>query len=62
MQNIELDAFPTYIITSIPINEIQIRSRKVINKNKYVIIVKEDDPQISYKKESVVSKKWKLIQ
>lgn len=32
VHNMELQAFPTYVITSAPLNEIQLRSGKALNK------------------------------
>jgi len=46
MENIELQSFPPYVITYFPINEIQLRSGKVINMNKYAMVIQGEDPQI----------------
>lgn len=46
--------FPTYVITSFPINEIQLRSGKMINKNKYVVVIQEEDSHIESENRSNV--------
>lgn len=41
----EVQPFPTYMIIVVPINEIQLWSRKTINKEKLVVIIQEEAPQ-----------------
>jgi len=48
MQNIEIQPFPTYVITSFPINEIQLRYGKMIKKIKSSLVIKEEDPHIEF--------------
>jgi len=44
MQNIDIQPFPTYIITSILINEFQLQSGRTINKGKLVVVIQEEVP------------------
>lgn len=45
----ELQPIPTYVVTSFPVNEIQLRSGKIINKEKAIVIIEEEDPQVEPK-------------
>jgi hypothetical protein len=42
VQNMELQTFPTYVITSAPLNEIQLRSWKVLNKTNSTVVIQEE--------------------
>jgi len=41
----ELQTFPTYVITSAPLNEIQLRSGKVLNKTNYIMVIQEEQSE-----------------
>jgi len=41
----EIQTFPTYTITLVPINEIKVRSGKVLNKIGPVVIIQEEQPE-----------------
>lgn len=49
MKKIELQPFPTYVITYFPLSEIQFSSRKTINKNKSAVVIQEEDSYIESK-------------
>lgn len=60
----EVQPFPTYMIIVVPINEIQLWSRKTINKEKLVVIIQEEAPQeqtenhIQQEKKTKIRTKW----
>lgn len=42
VHNMELQTFPTYVITSAPLNEIQLRSVKALNKTNSTVDIQEE--------------------
>jgi hypothetical protein len=40
-----MQAFPTYVITLVPLQEIQLRSRKVIDRKKPSIVIQEEEEE-----------------
>jgi hypothetical protein len=43
--NVEMQAFPTYFITSVPLQEIQLRSGKVLNKQILLVVIQEEEEE-----------------
>lgn len=42
VKNIDIHPFRTYMIAAIPVNEIQLRSGKIVNKGKSVVVIQEE--------------------
>jgi hypothetical protein len=40
-----MQAFPTYVITSIPLQEIQLRSGKVLDRQRPSIVIQEEEEE-----------------
>ena len=43
--NVDLQTFPTYLVTLVPIQEIQLRSRKVLNQQDPIVIIEEESEE-----------------
>jgi hypothetical protein len=43
VQNLEVQTFPTYVITPTSLNEIQLRSGKVLNKPNSTVVIREEE-------------------
>ena len=45
LHNVEMQAFPTYVITLAPLQEIQLRSRKVLERKRPSIVIQEEEEE-----------------
>jgi hypothetical protein len=43
LHNVEMQAFPTYVITLVPLQEIQLRSRKVLDRQRPSVVIQEEE-------------------
>jgi hypothetical protein len=43
LNNVEMQAFSTYVITPIPLQEIQLRSAKVLERQRPSIVIQEEE-------------------
>jgi hypothetical protein len=45
LNNVEMQAFPTYVITPIPLQEIQLRSGKVLDRQRPSVVIQEEEEE-----------------
>jgi hypothetical protein len=45
LHNVEMQAFPTYVITLVPLQEIQLRSRKVLERQRPSVVIQEEEEE-----------------
>jgi hypothetical protein len=45
LNNVEMQAFPTYVITPVPLQEIQLRSKKVLDRQRPSVVIKEEEEE-----------------
>jgi len=43
VQNLEVQTFPTYVITPAPFSRIELRSRRVVNKTNPTMVIQEEE-------------------
>jgi hypothetical protein len=45
IHNVEMQAFPTYVISHVPLQEIQLRSRNVLDKKRPSVVTQEEEEE-----------------
>jgi hypothetical protein len=45
LHNVEIQAFPTYVITLVPLQEIQLRSGKVLDRKRPSVVIQEEEEE-----------------
>jgi len=45
LHNVEMQAFPTYVITHVPLQEIQLRSGKVLDRQRPSVVIQEEEEE-----------------
>jgi hypothetical protein len=45
LHNVEIQAFPTYVITPVPLQEIQLRSGKVLERQRPSVVIQEEEEE-----------------
>jgi hypothetical protein len=45
LHNVEMQAFPTYVITPVPLQKIQLRSRKVLDRKRPSMVIHEEEEE-----------------
>ena len=45
LNNVEMHAFSTYVITLVPLQEIQIRSGKVLESQRPLVVIQEEEEE-----------------
>jgi hypothetical protein len=45
INNVEMQAFQTYVITHVPLQEIQLRSRKVLDRKRPSVVLQEEEEE-----------------
>ena len=43
--NVEMQALPTYVITYVPLQEIQLRSGKVLDRQRPLVVIQEEEEE-----------------
>jgi hypothetical protein len=43
--NVEMQTFPTYVITSVPLQEIQLISGKVLDRQRPLVVIQEEEEE-----------------
>jgi hypothetical protein len=60
LHNVEMQAFPTYVITPVPLQEIQLRSKKVIDRQRPSIVIHEEEEEETIK-QSMDDTRWEDV-
>jgi hypothetical protein len=45
LHNVEMQAFSTYVITSVPLQEIQLRSEKVMERQRPSVVIQKEEEE-----------------
>jgi hypothetical protein len=61
LHNVEMQAFPTYVITSIPLQEIQLRSRKVLDRQRPSVVIQEEEEEEETTKQPTDDTRWEVL-
>jgi hypothetical protein len=60
LHNVDMQAFPTYVISPIPLQEIQLRSEKFLDRQRPSVVIREEEEEETPKK-PMYDTKWEDV-
>jgi hypothetical protein len=60
LHNVDMKAFPTYVIYPVPLQEIQLRSRKVLDRQRPSIVIQEEEEEET-PKQPMDDTRWEYV-
>jgi hypothetical protein len=61
LNNVEMHAFLTYVITHVPLQEMQLRSRKVLDRKRPSVVIQEEEEEEETTKQSTDNTRWEAV-
>jgi hypothetical protein len=58
LHNVEMQAFPTYVITHVPLQEIQLRSGKFMDRQRPSVVIQEEEEEEETTKQPMDDTRW----
>ena len=60
LNNVEMHAFPTYVITHVPLQEMQLRSGKVLDRQRPSVVIQEEEEKET-SKQPMYDTRWEFV-
>jgi hypothetical protein len=61
LHNVEMQAFLTYVITPVPLQEIQLRSRKFLERQIPSVVIQEEEEEEETTKQPTNDTRWEYV-